>query len=58
MARTATINRRTAETDIQLTLDVDGTTRQLAYAEVAKALVQVEFNRKDSSTATGAGEDT
>jgi ribosome maturation factor RimP len=44
--------------DDSVTLDVDGTTRQLAYAEVAKALVQVEFNRKDSSTATGAGEDT
>ncbi|PUA80685.1 ribosome maturation factor RimP [Nocardioides currus] len=28
------------------TLDVDGTTRELAYADVAKALVQVEFNRK------------
>lgn len=26
-------------------LDVDGTTRPLAYAEVAKAHVQVEFNR-------------
>ena len=28
------------------TLDVDGTRRDLAYGEVAKALVQVEFNRK------------
>jgi ribosome maturation factor RimP len=27
------------------TLDVDGAQRELAYAEVAKALVQVEFNR-------------
>ena len=27
------------------TLDVDGTRRELAYGEVAKALVQVEFNR-------------
>lgn len=27
-------------------LDVDGDRRDLAYAEVAKALVQVEFNRK------------
>lgn len=26
-------------------LDVDGTTREVAYGEVAKALVQVEFNR-------------
>ena len=29
-----------------VTLDVDGTPRQVAYADVAKALVQVEFNRK------------
>jgi ribosome maturation factor RimP len=28
------------------TLDVDGTRREVAYADVAKALVQVEFNRK------------
>lgn len=31
------------------TLDVDGTRRELAYAEVAKALVQVEFNRNKES---------
>lgn len=30
----------------EVTLDVDGTPRQVAYADVAKALVQVEFNRK------------
>jgi ribosome maturation factor RimP len=28
------------------TLDVDGTRREVEYADVAKALVQVEFNRK------------
>ena len=28
------------------TLDVDGTRQELPYADVAKALVQVEFNRK------------
>ena len=28
------------------TLDVDGTRREVTYDEVAKALVQVEFNRK------------
>jgi ribosome maturation factor RimP len=32
------------------TLDVDGTKREVAYADVAKALVQVEFNRKSSAT--------
>jgi ribosome maturation factor RimP len=31
----------------QVTLDVDGTTRALPYADVKKALVQIEFNRKD-----------
>ena len=30
------------------TLDVEGTPREVDYAEVAKALVQVEFNRKPS----------
>ncbi len=33
-------------TDTSATLDVDDTHRELAYADVAKALVQVEFNRK------------
>ena len=30
------------------TLDVDGATREVAYADVAKAKVQIEFNRKES----------
>lgn len=30
----------------KVTLDVDGAERELLYADVAKALVQVEFNRK------------
>jgi ribosome maturation factor RimP len=29
-----------------VTLDVEGETRTLGYDEVAKALVQIEFNRK------------
>ncbi|WP_436777696.1 ribosome maturation factor RimP [Yinghuangia sp. YIM S09857] len=29
-------------------LDVDGTTRRVAYADVAKAAVQIEFNRKNA----------
>ncbi|WP_183095976.1 ribosome maturation factor RimP [Nocardioides stalactiti] len=33
--------------DDQVTLDVDGSDRALPYAEVDKALVQIEFNRKD-----------
>ena len=31
------------------TVDVDGARREIAYAEVVKALVQVEFNRKARS---------
>lgn len=30
------------------TLDVDGTERVLPYSEVAKARIQIEFNRKES----------
>jgi ribosome maturation factor RimP len=33
------------------TLDVDGSRREVAYADVAKALVQVEFNRKTEGEA-------
>ena len=36
--------------DSSVTIDVDDTQRELAYADVAKALVQVEFNRKSSTT--------
>ena len=36
-----------ASDDSAVTLDVDGATREVAYDDVAKALVQVEFNRKD-----------
>ena len=32
--------------DSAATLDVDGDRREVAYADVAKALVQIEFNRK------------
>lgn len=35
-----------ASTDTAVTLDVDGASREVAYDQVAKALVQVEFNRK------------
>jgi ribosome maturation factor RimP len=33
--------------DDQVTLDVDGSSRAVPYADVTKALVQIEFNRKD-----------
>jgi ribosome maturation factor RimP len=35
--------------DTTATLDVDGTRRVLPYAEVDRALVQIEFNRKSNS---------
>jgi ribosome maturation factor RimP len=40
--------RIVSSADTAATLDVEGTTREVAYADVAKALVQVEFNRKPS----------
>ena len=35
-----------ASSDDAVTLDVAGARREVAYADVAKALVQIEFNRK------------
>jgi ribosome maturation factor RimP len=35
--------------DDQARLEVDGTTREVAYADVAKAKVQIEFNRPKSA---------
>jgi ribosome maturation factor RimP len=40
--------RITGSDETAATLDVDGTTQQVAYADVAKAKVQIEFNRKES----------
>jgi len=37
--------------DDRVTIEVDGTQRDVAYADVKKALVQVEFNRKGSGEA-------
>ncbi len=38
-------------------LDVAGRERRIAYAEVAKALVQIEFNRKGAAEESAAEED-
>ena len=38
--------RVVASDDTTVTLDVDGAQREVAYADIAKALVQIEFNRK------------
>ena len=40
-----------------VTLDVEGTTREVALAEVTKALVQVELNRPKAQTADDDNED-
>ena len=43
----ATVTGRvTGSTDEIVTLDEDGATREIGYADIAKALVQVEFNRR------------
>jgi ribosome maturation factor RimP len=41
----AVVGRIGESDDTQVTLEVDGEHRQVAYTEVKKALVQVEFNR-------------
>ena len=38
--------RIVGSTEEAATLDVEGTQREVAYADVAKAFVQIEFNRK------------
>ena len=45
----STVTGRIAGSDDEAaSLDVDGTERRVAFADVAKAKVQVEFNRKES----------
>jgi ribosome maturation factor RimP len=46
---TALTGRITTCDDATATLDVDGAPRVLSYADVDRALVQVEFNRKTDS---------
>jgi ribosome maturation factor RimP len=45
----------TAADDTGVTLDVDGSPRQLPWAQVGRGKVQVEFNR--TSDARGASDD-
>ncbi len=42
----AVTGRVTASDETAATLDVDGTSHEVPFADVSKALVQVEFNRK------------
>lgn len=43
------IGRITSSTDDTVTLEVDGVSRELALGDIAKALVQIEFNRKSDA---------
>ena len=55
---TSVTGRITTSDETSATLDVDGTSRVLAYDDVAKALVQIEFNRKtDRSDSSSKDED-
>jgi ribosome maturation factor RimP len=44
----AVTGRITASDDARAVVDVDGSAEELAYDAVAKAKVQIEFNRKES----------
>lgn len=46
LGETTLTGRITSTTETGAALDVDGAVREVAYADVAKALVQVEFNRR------------
>lgn len=48
---TTLTGRVLASDDAAVSLDVDGTTREVAYAAIAKALVQIEFNRPTAKEA-------
>jgi len=41
----------------EVSLEVSGAERSLPYIEIGKALVQVEFNRKNETTDEGAGDE-
>ena len=43
--------RVTTSDDTAARLDVDGSVREVAYADVAKAMVQIEFNRRKAKEA-------
>ncbi len=47
---TSLTGRILSSDDDAVTLDVDGEQREVAYADVAKALVQIEFNRKSDKS--------
>ena len=46
----AVTGRITSSDEVAATLDVDGAAHEVTYDEVAKALVQIEFNRKSDKS--------
>ena len=49
LADKATLTGRITESDdTRAVLDVDGTSTEVGYADVKKAKIQIEFNRKES----------
>lgn len=44
----AFVGRIVGSDDLGATLEVDGEKREVAYADVAKARIEIEFNRKES----------
>ncbi len=58
MADGSTVEGRiVASSDDSATLDVEGSQREVAYADVAKALVQIEFNRRTGTSDHNATSD-
>ncbi|MDP3890836.1 MAG: ribosome maturation factor RimP, partial [Nocardioides sp.] len=43
--------------DTSVSLDVDGEERAVSYADIAKALVQIEFNRKTGRSPSATEEE-
>jgi ribosome maturation factor RimP len=53
----ALVGRVLSSTEDSVVLDLDGAQRRLAFDDVGKALVQVEFNRPGAADLTAAGDD-
>jgi ribosome maturation factor RimP len=46
-----------ASDDDRVTLEVDGTAREIAYTDIAKAFVEIEFNRRKPASGADLEED-
>lgn len=59
LAEGGTVTGRIVDSDEQqVSLDVDGERRELAYSEIDNALVQIEMNRKRPSSGARPGEES